>query len=116
MRAVAFRGVEREGVGRRLTERESAFLVHEVLGKMAYGVLAHVVHRHRTLSQGQGRSNGAPRPHSVGFGRFEPVHDKLNKMCLIPVQGVDFPQFPDFRIHADLRVSLLSQLLEQLLV
>ena len=116
MGAVAFRGVEGEGVGRRFTERKSAFLVHQMLGEMADRVLGHIVHRHRAFSQGKCRGDGSAGAHRVGFGRLEPIHDQFDKMCLVPVQGIDFPKFADLRVHSHLGVSLLPQLLEELLV
>ena len=46
----------------------------------------------------------------------EAVDDKLYEMCLVAVQRCDFVEFKELSVNADLRVTSLAHLLQELLV
>ena len=116
VRAVALWRVEGEGVRLRLLEGSARHRVHQMLGEMLQCARFQVHHRHRPLAGGKRLGDGVAHPLVVPRPGFEAVHDELDEMGLVAVQGLYALQFHDFPVDADLRVAALPQLVEQLAV
>ena len=116
VRAVALRRIEGERVRLRLLEGSARHRVHQMLGEMLQRARFQVHHGHRPLAHGNRLPHGVAHPLVVPRPGLEAVHDELDEMRLVAVQGLYALQFEDFPVDADLRVAALPELVEQLAV
>ena len=114
VRAVALRRIEGERVRLRLLEGSARHRVHQMLGEMLQRTRFQVHHGHRPLAHGNRLPHGVAHPLVVPRPGLEAVHDELDEMRLVAVQGLYALQFEDFPVDADLRVAALPELVEQL--
>ena len=116
VRAVAFRGIEGEGVRGRLLQGDAVLRVHQVLGIMVQRTRLMVEHRQRAFAQPQGGSDRSAYARLVPLAGLELVHDELDEVPFVAVHGLDLVQVADLPVDADLQIALLAERVEQFAV
>ena len=116
VRAVAFRRIEGEGMGRRLLQRYAALRIHQVLGEMMEFAVLIVQHGQRALALVERGDDRVANAFLVPVSGLEFVDHKLDEMGLVAVHGLKGTQVLDLPVDAHLGIATLAELFEQLAV
>ena len=116
VRAAAFRGVEGEGMRRRLLQGDAVFGIHQVFGVVVDRAGFEIEHRQRPAAHRQRRGHGTAHAGEVFVGGLEPVHHQFDEVGLVAVHSLYWAEVADLAVDAHLQVSLLPERLEQFAV
>ena len=114
--ACALGRVEREIVGCGLGIRESALGVHQHLAVMAHLAGLHVDDHELAVALPERVFHRLPEPAEVGAVHAQPVHHQFHRVVAVSVELESVDEFAQLSVDSDVEVSLLAQVLEELLV
>ncbi len=83
---------------------------------MVQAAALRVQHSKRTFAQGKGCLDRCPDPFVIAVFGLELVHDKLDEMGLVAVEGIGFLKRDCLPVYTDFRIAFFAHLLEELLV